>query len=76
MRQPAPVADRPLRPEDLDDPVPGPGQILVEVHTCAICRTDLHVIEGELPTLRSPLIPGHQIVGRVAGRGRDASRFR
>src|SRR5215470_20020931 len=76
MRQPAPVADRPLRPEDLDDPVPGPGQILVEVHTCGICRTDLHVIEGELPTLRSPLIPGHQIVGRVAGRGRDATRFR
>lgn len=76
MRQPAPVADRPLRPEDLDDPVPGPGQILVEVHTCAICRTDLHVIEGELPTLRAPLIPGHQIVGRVAGRGRDANRFR
>ena len=76
MRHPAPVADRPLRPEDLDDPVPGPGQILVEIHTCAICRTDLHVVEGELPTLRSPLVPGHQAVGRVVGRGRDATRFR
>jgi alcohol dehydrogenase, propanol-preferring len=76
MRHPAPVADRPLRPEDLDDPVPGPGQILVEIHTCAICRTDLHVVEGELPMLRSPLVPGHQAVGRVVGRGRDATRFR
>ena len=76
MRHPAPVADRPLRPEDLDDPVPGPGEILVEVHTCGICRTDLHVVEGELPTLRSPLVPGHQVVGRVVGRGRDATRFR
>ncbi len=76
MRHPAPVADRPLRPEDLDDPVAGPGQILVEIHACAICRTDLHVVEGELPTLRSPLVPGHQVVGRVAGRGRDATRFR
>jgi propanol-preferring alcohol dehydrogenase len=76
MRHPAPVADRPLRPEDLDDPVAGPGQILVEIHACAICRTDLHVVEGELPTLRSPLVPGHQAVGRVAGRGRDATRFR
>ena len=76
MRHPAPVADRPLRPEDLDDPVAGPGQILVQVHACAICRTDLHVVEGELPSLRSPLVPGHQVVGRVAGRGRDAARFR
>jgi alcohol dehydrogenase, propanol-preferring len=76
MRHPAPVADCPLRPEDLDDPVPGPGQILVEIHTCAICRTDLHVVEGELPMLRSPLVPGHQAVGRVVGRGRDATRFR
>ena len=76
MRQPGPVADRPLRMEDVPDPAPGPGQILVEVKACGICRTDLHVVEGELPMLRAPLVPGHQAVGRVAARGRDATRFR
>jgi propanol-preferring alcohol dehydrogenase len=76
MRQPAPVADRPLRMEDIPDPTPGPGQILVEVRACGICRTDLHVVEGELPMLRTPLVPGHQVVGRVAARGPDATRFR
>jgi propanol-preferring alcohol dehydrogenase len=76
MRQPAPVADRPLRLEDVPDPAPGPGEILVAVRACGICRTDLHVVEGELPTLRSPLVPGHQVVGRVAARGEGATRFR
>jgi propanol-preferring alcohol dehydrogenase len=76
MRRPAPVADRPLRMEDVPDPQPGPGEILVEVRACAICRTDLHVIEGELPMLRAPLVPGHQVVGRVAARGAEATRFR
>jgi propanol-preferring alcohol dehydrogenase len=76
MRRPSPVADRPLRMEDVADPTPGPGEILVEVRACGICRTDLHVVEGELPMLRTPLIPGHQIVGRVARRGSDATRFR
>jgi len=76
MRQPAPFADRPLRMEDVPDPAPGAGQILVEVKACGICRTDLHVVEGELPMLRAPLVPGHQAVGRVAARGRDATRFR
>jgi alcohol dehydrogenase, propanol-preferring len=76
MRQPASVADRPLRMEDVADPTPGPGEILVEVRACGICRTDLHVVEGELPVLRTPLVPGHQVVGRVAGRGPGATRFR
>jgi propanol-preferring alcohol dehydrogenase len=76
LRQPAPVADRPLRMDDVPDPVPGPREILVEVRACGICRTDLHVVEGELPMLRTPLVPGHQVVGRVAGRGVEASRFR
>ena len=76
MRRPALVADRPLRMEEIDDPVPGPGQILVRVRACGICRTDLHVIEGELPLLRAPLVPGHQVVGRVAARGSGATRFR
>ncbi len=76
MRRPASVADRPLRMEDLPDPTPGPGEILVEVSACGICRTDLHVVEGELPMLRTPLVPGHQVVGRVAARGSDTTRFR
>jgi propanol-preferring alcohol dehydrogenase len=76
LRQAAPVADRPLRMDDVPEPTPGPGQILVEVRACGICRTDLHLVEGELPLLRSPVVPGHQVVGRVTARGRDASRFR
>ena len=76
MRQPGSVADRPLRLEELAVPTPRAGEILVEIRACAICRTDLHVVEGELPALRTPLVPGHQAVGRVAGRGEGASRFR
>jgi len=76
MRQPGAVADRPLRLEDVPVPTPRPGEILVAIRACAICRTDLHVVEGELPALRTPLVPGHQAVGRVAGRGEGATRFR
>jgi len=76
LRRPAAVADRPLRMEDVADPAPGPGEILVQVRACGICRTDLHVVEGELPMLRTPIIPGHQVVGRVAARGEGARRFR
>jgi propanol-preferring alcohol dehydrogenase len=76
LHRPAAVADRPLRLEDVPDPVPGPGEILVEVRACGICRTDLHVVEGELPMLRTPVVPGHQVVGRVAARGEGAGRFR
>ena len=76
MRQPGSVADRPLRLEELAVPTPRAGEILVEIRACAICRTDLHVVEGELPALRTPLVPGHQAVGRVAGRGEAATRFR
>ena len=53
----------------LDDPRPGEGQVAVKVHACGVCRTDLHVVDGELPHARSPVIPGHEIVGTVAGVG-------
>ena len=53
----------------LDDPHPGEGQVAVKVHACGVCRTDLHVVDGELPEARSPVIPGHEIVGTVAGVG-------
>jgi propanol-preferring alcohol dehydrogenase len=66
---------RPLRAADLPDPVPERGQVLLEVHACGLCRTDLHIVDGELSSSRLPLVPGHQIVGRVAGAGEGAERF-
>lgn len=59
----------PLKLEERPIPQPGPGQILIKVHTCGICRTDLHVIDGELTAPKLPLIPGHQIVGEVVKLG-------
>jgi propanol-preferring alcohol dehydrogenase len=65
----------PLRAVELPDPEPGPGQILIEVRACGVCRTDLHIVDGELAEPKLPLIPGHQIVGTVAGLGEGAERF-
>jgi alcohol dehydrogenase, propanol-preferring len=72
------VLDQPgeaLVERGLPDPEPGEGQVLIEVSTCAVCRTDLHIFDGELPEPKLPLVPGHMIVGRVAGRGEGATRF-
>ena len=71
----APVETSPLAWADPPVPEPGPGEILVRVTACAACRTDIHVVEGDLPPRRLPVIPGHQVVGRVHARGADASRF-
>jgi alcohol dehydrogenase, propanol-preferring len=57
-------------------PEPGPGQVLLRVRACGVCRTDLHVVDGELPGAKLPLVPGHEIVAEVSARGRDATRFR
>ena len=57
---------RPLREADVPDPEAAPGQVLLEVRACGVCRTDLHVVDGELPDPKLPLIPGHQIVGLTA----------
>jgi len=59
----------PLRAERVPRPEPGPGQVLIEVAACGVCRTDLHVVDGDLTEGRYPLIPGHEIVGRVARAG-------
>ncbi len=72
----APIIDRPLELTDIPCPEPGPGEILVDVTVCAICRTDLHVIEGDLPTAGLPIIPGHQVVGRVEKLGQNCQRFK
>ena len=76
LRSPAPVETNPLDFTDAPTPVPGRGEILVRVKMCGVCRTDLHVVEGELPPRKSPVIPGHQIVGIVEKLGEGARRFR
>ena len=65
LRRIAPIASAPLESVDLPMPEPGPGEVRIRVRCCAICRTDLHVIEGDLPQQKMPIIPGHQIVGVV-----------
>jgi propanol-preferring alcohol dehydrogenase len=65
----------PLRLAAVAIPVPGPGQILIRVHACAVCRTDLHVVDGELTRPKLPLVPGHEIVGTVEALGPDTDRF-
>jgi propanol-preferring alcohol dehydrogenase len=65
----------PLRPADLPDPSPGPGQVLISVHACGVCRTDLHIVDGDLSEPKLPLVLGHQIVGTVAALGEGAERF-
>jgi propanol-preferring alcohol dehydrogenase len=62
-------AGDPLRPADLSEPEPGPGQVALEVIACGVCRTDLHIVDGELTEPKLPLVPGHQIVARVTGGG-------
>jgi propanol-preferring alcohol dehydrogenase len=68
-------AREPLRPVELPEPEPGPGQVLIAVRACGVCRTDLHIYDGELEHPKLPLVPGHQIVGTVAGLGEGAERF-
>jgi len=65
----------PLRLAELPDPEPGPGQVLLSVAACGVCRTDLHIVDGELSKPKLPLVLGHQIVGTVAGAGEGAERF-
>jgi propanol-preferring alcohol dehydrogenase len=69
------VPGEPLRAAEVPVPEPGEGQLLLRVHCCAVCRTDLHVVDGELPHPRLPLIPGHQIVGTVEKIGERADGF-
>jgi alcohol dehydrogenase, propanol-preferring len=68
-------AGQPLRKAELPMPKPGPGQVLIRVRACAVCRTDLHIVDGELAQPKLPLIPGHEIVGIVEEKGEGAERF-
>ena len=72
------VLDRPGTPLTLRErpvPQPGEGEILIEVAACGVCRTDLHLVDGELPDPKLPIVPGHEIVGRVAAIGSGVSGF-
>ncbi|GGM62459.1 alcohol dehydrogenase [Thermopolyspora flexuosa] len=69
VERPGPIEDGPLRLVRLPVPSPGPGEVLVEVEVCAVCRTDLHLAEGDLPPRRPRTVPGHEAVGRVIAHG-------
>jgi propanol-preferring alcohol dehydrogenase len=69
------LAGRTLRAAELPDPQPGPGEVLIRVHACGVCRTDLHVVDGELPDPKPGVIPGHEIVGTVIECGEGVERF-
>ena len=70
-----PAPRQPLRLTELPTPEPGPGEVLLLVRACAVCRTDLHVVDGELPKPKLPLVPGHEIVGVVTAVGEGSTRF-
>jgi propanol-preferring alcohol dehydrogenase len=75
LNTPATVDKRPLLLSDVPRPSPANGELLVRVRACGVCRTDLHVVEGELPVRRSPIVPGHQIVGTVEALGSGVEEF-
>ena len=75
LRTPAKIEANPLQFADVEEPKPGSGEVRVRVHVCGVCRTDLHVIEGELSARKSPVIPGHQVVGVVEEVGANVTRF-
>ena len=70
------AAGRPLTAAELPAPHPGPQQVLIAVRACAVCRTDLHVVDGELADPKLPLVPGHEIIGTIVENGESADRFR
>lgn len=75
LRKPGPVEGNPLILGELPTPQPKPDEVLVRVSVCGICRTDLNVVEGDLPSRLSPIVPGHQVVGVVERRGADVRRY-
>ena len=72
----APIDNKPLKLTNISIPEPGPDDILIRINICGVCHTDLHTVEGELPEAKLPIIPGHQVVGRVEKRGENANRFK
>lgn len=75
LEHPAPIETQPLAVREWPTPTPKPGSLLVAVTACGVCHTDLHLVEGELPQPRLPVVPGHEVVGRVAAVGAGVTRF-
>jgi propanol-preferring alcohol dehydrogenase len=75
VHRPGPIDSHPLRLVDIPVPEPGPTDLLVKIRACAVCRTDLHVAEGDLPVHRPDVVPGHEVVGTVAALGADVEGF-
>ena len=75
LREPKPAEDNPLELVDLPAPKPAPGQVRLRVRACGVCHTDLHLVEGDIPMFKLPVVPGHQIIGRVEALGEGAGRF-
>jgi propanol-preferring alcohol dehydrogenase len=75
VEQPGPITEGPLAHGDRPDPTPGPGEVLVQVSVCGVCRTDLHLAEGDLAPRHPRTVPGHEVVGHVIARGDGAHRF-
>jgi propanol-preferring alcohol dehydrogenase len=73
--QPGPMATAPLQLVERSVPTPGPGEVLVRISACGVCRTDLHLAEGDLAPKRPGVVPGHEVVGRVEALGHGATRF-
>jgi alcohol dehydrogenase, propanol-preferring len=76
VREPGPISSSPLDLVERPVPMPARGEVLVRVHACGVCRTDLHLAEGELAPRRSGVVPGHEVVGEVVQLGEGAGRFR
>ena len=76
LEKPRPVDENPLRLAELPLPVPAAGEIRIRVRACAVCHTDLHIVEGDLPLPKLPVVPGHQIVGTVDALGAGVTEFR
>jgi propanol-preferring alcohol dehydrogenase len=72
----APIDQNPLQLVDLPRPEPGPEDVLLRIKVCGVCHTDLHTVEGDLSGVKLPIIPGHEVVGIVEGKGKRASRFK
>src|SRR5579883_1561888 len=75
LRQPGPIEASPLEKVELPVPEPQAGEVLIRVEVCGVCRTDLHVTEGDLPPHRDHIVPGHEVVGTVERGGPGATRF-
>ena len=76
LKKQSPIEDLPLEPADLPTPNADDNQILVKVSVCGACHTDLDEVEGRLKPTKSPIVPGHQVVGKVAGKGKDVTKFK